>query len=59
MELSLSGVLVAAAGFAIAFGIARTIAVVLRKRRQASDEAAALASSSRQVRRAQARKNKR
>ncbi len=59
MDLSLSGVVVAAVGFAIAFGIARTFAAVLRKRREASDDAAAKASSSRQVRRAQARKNKR
>jgi hypothetical protein len=59
MELSLSGVVVAAVGFAIAFGIARAIAAVLRRRREAGDEAAARASSSRQVRRAQARKNKR
>lgn len=59
MELSLSGVVVAVVGFAIAFGISRAVAAVLRKRHQARGEAAAQASESRQVRRAQARKNKR
>ena len=58
MDLSVSGVVVAAVSFAIAFGIARVIAAVSRKRRQARDEATAQVSSSRQVRRAQARKNK-
>lgn len=59
MDLSLSGVWVAAVGFAIAFGVTRVIVGVAGKRRQRRDGAAARASQSRQVRRAQARKQRR
>jgi predicted amino acid dehydrogenase len=59
MDISLAGVVVAAACAAIAFGIARTIATAMRRRRQAREDTSAQSRQSRQVRRAQARKHRR
>lgn len=55
MEGNITGMLIAAAAFALTFGVARTI-VRWRNRRQAErDREQALRSQSRQVRRAQER----
>jgi alkylation response protein AidB-like acyl-CoA dehydrogenase len=59
MDLALSGVAVAAVSFGIAFGVARMIVAVARRRRRGREEAAVHATQSRQVRRAHARKNTR
>lgn len=59
MDISLAGVVVAAACAAIAFGIARAIATSARRRQQAREDANAQTRQSRQVRRAQARKHRR
>ena len=59
MDLGLSGVVVAAVSFGIAFGVARTIVAVARKRRRGQEEAAVHAAQSRQVRWAHARRNRR
>jgi ribosomal protein S9 len=59
MDISLSGVVVAAACAAIAFGIARAITNAMKRRRQAREDANAQTRQSRQVRRAQARKHRR
>lgn len=59
MDISLSGVVVAAVSAAIAFGIARAVVTAMRRRRQARDDASAPATQSRQVRRALARKQRR
>ncbi|WP_342130599.1 hypothetical protein [Hydrogenophaga sp. OTU3427] len=56
MDGSSVGVLVAAVGFAVAFGIAKLVSTAIRKRRQARDDALAVSRQSRQVRRAQARR---
>lgn len=57
MDANMVGVLVAIAGFAVAFAVAKFVSTGIRKRRQARDEALAASRQSRQVRRAQARKN--
>ncbi|MBA4265709.1 MAG: hypothetical protein C0453_11550 [Comamonadaceae bacterium] len=59
MDISLSGVVVAAVSAAIAFGIARAIVTAMKRRRQARDDVSAQATPSRQVRRALARKHRR
>jgi alkylation response protein AidB-like acyl-CoA dehydrogenase len=59
MDLALSGVAVAAVSFGIAFGVARAIVALARKRRRGKEEVAGHATQSRQVRRAHARKNRR
>lgn len=58
MDANTVGVLVAIAGFAVAFGVAKFVSTGIRKRRQARDEALAASQQSRQVRRAQARRHK-
>ena len=58
MDANTVGVLIAVAGFAVAFVVARWVSTAVRKRRQAAEAAQALHGQSRQVRRAQARRNK-
>ncbi len=53
------GTLVAVAGFAVTFLLARTLSSALRKRREARAKAEALRTQSRQVRRAQERRKQR
>jgi predicted amino acid dehydrogenase len=57
MDANAVGVLVAVVGFAIAFGVAKLVSTRIRKRRQTRDDALAKSQQSRQVRRAQARRN--
>lgn len=59
MDGNAIGSLVALAGFAVTFLLARTLSSALRKRREARAKAEALRTQSRQVRRAQERRNKR
>lgn len=56
MDSNALGVLVAVAGFAIAYGVAKFVSTRIRQRRRARDEALAASRQSRQVRRAQARR---
>lgn len=58
MDGNTVGVLVAVAGFVVAFIVAKWVATAVRKRRQARDDAIAASQQSRQMRRAQARRNK-
>ena len=58
MDSNSIGLLVAAVGFALAFGVAKLVSTAVRKRRQTRDEALAASQQSRQVRRAQARRNR-
>lgn len=57
MDANVVGVMVAIAGFAVAFGVAKFVSSGIRKRRQARDDALTASRQSRQVRRAQARRN--
>ena len=59
MDGNAVGALVAVAGFAIAFVVAKWVSTRIRKRRQVSAEARAAGLQSRQVRRAQARRRSR
>ena len=59
MDTNAVGVMVAVAGFAVAFGVAKLVSTALRRRRRAQEEAKAVAQQSRQVRRAQARRKQR
>lgn len=54
----ISGVLIAAVAFAITFAIVRRVVNMARKRKAAQLQSQALEGQSRQVRRAQERKNK-
>lgn len=58
MDSNSIGLLVAAVGFALAFGVAKLVSTAVRKRRQTRDDALAASQQSRQVRRAQARRNR-
>jgi len=58
MDVSLTGVAVAALAFAVTFGIVRVVVSWVNKRRRDRSEAQALRQQSRQVRRALARKHK-
>jgi hypothetical protein len=57
MGASLSSILVALVAFAITFGIVKLVTTVLRKRRAAEALQHAAQNQSRQVRRAQERRN--
>lgn len=56
MDNNAVGVLLAVAGFAIAYGVAKFVSTRIRQRRRAKDEAHSASQQSRQVRRAQARR---
>lgn len=58
MDGNTVGVLVAVAGFVVAFVVAKWVAAAVRKRRQAREDTVAASQQTRQVRRAQARRNK-
>jgi hypothetical protein len=57
MGASLSSILVALVAFAITFGVVKLVTTVLRKRRAAEALKQAVQNQSRQVRRAQERRN--
>ena len=59
MTPSLSGLLIAAVAFAIAFGVAKFIAVRRQRRRKEQDQLVQRKGQSRQVRRARERKGRR
>ena len=59
MDGNAIGTLVAVAGFTVTFLLAKGISSALRKRREDRAQAEALRTQSRQVRRAQERRNKR
>lgn len=59
MDANAIGTLVAVAGFAVTFLLAKAISSTLRKRRAARAQAEVLRTQSRQVRRAKERRNKR
>lgn len=59
MDANAVGTLVAVAGFAVTFLLAKALSSALRKRRAARAQAEALRTQSRQVRRAQERRKQR
>lgn len=59
MDANAVGTLVAVAGFAVTFLLAKALSSALRKRRAARAKAEALRTQSRQVRRAQERRKQR
>lgn len=58
MDNNALGVLIAIGGFVVAFGVAKWVSTRIRQKHQARDKALAASRQSRQVRRAQARRDK-
>ena len=58
MDNNAVGVLIAIGGFVVAFGVAKWVSTRIRQKHQARDKALAASRQSRQVRRAQARRDK-
>lgn len=58
MDANAVGALIAIGGFVVAFGVAKWVSTRIRQKHRARDKALAASRQSRQVRRAQARRDK-